>query len=738
VTLVAPAPGALFFPELIAGPGALAPEQRAALEAFFAELAARRQFPLHSAVLWNALVWGLDVDSGTYLEAPIDDLAVVHHAVRCDAVPVGAFVKVPFGGPGATGHDEFWGEVVYKEGRAEGLEGAWVPAELSGAPAAVSVDDDGRRHAVVREALVIDFDAILEANPHDLQRQSERRQCIDLRRHVVVDAVYDVTPGELGTEREHNDAELDDATFFAHWMVEHHAQTLRQGVFGAGLGPDALSSDAVLVETLVSSLATIEDIASTAPGCRTWRGYLFDEAAYEARVADTEDVLGGADMEHLARSLSSVPRGETVAYAGLSTRVAEEFGDDAQLHGPDWATVVCHQSTFTLEWLERAAPDGVLATSSGPVHLRLDDEWQAGGVWRAQALLSGPDPICSLPSDLALGLGYAEANGLALSWPETPEEGRLEADPEAFETTPTDLGARVVLSATDIDTGRLRLPAAFLEEVRVTLVDRGQSQLVVRVVAEDYDLGPTERTHWVAPSTDTDGVLPALIGVAWVWPFVVGLRAEVIWTRGTTVVDVTARLRLEPLVLGDTMFRWDCDEVLYARAAGLTPPLVTTRARTLRDLILEVFRTKARADAEGHRRATLAQLSFAVYGPGTSAAARGAVEVVVATLCKEGVLTEEPHAGPGGAHFYVWSPRLRPGTRVADRDTLNAYQGHMVRYVREHEVGLHLRRLTVSPEATPWRAAQYRAEWEACGRPWWLPAELPRGYTFVQKHVRGH
>lgn len=733
MTITVPELGDLFYPELVVGPDALSSEQRSNLEAFFAAVALRRNFPVHTTVLWNALVWGFDLDTGTYREAPIDDLAVVKHATRVDAVPVGAFVKVPFGGIDASGLDEFWGEVIYKEGRALGIESPWVAPDLSGAPATIATDDAGRSFVLLREGLIIDFDAILEPNSHDFERQRERGRCIDFRHHVVVDAVYDVADGH------HNHAELDDATYFAHWMASHHGTTLRQGRFGAGLSPDALSDDAVFLEALVSTLSSIEEIASGVSGCRSWRGYLFNDEAYCRRVADKESALGGGDLEHLARGLASIPKGDSVAYAGLGTRLDEEFGDDAELHGPGWATVICHQSTFTVDWLKQSAPEGVLPTPGGRVHLRIDDSWQAGGVWRAQALGHNPDPICVLPSDLALGLGYAEATGRPLEWPEVTQGGELEPDPEPFETAATEIGARVVLTGADVDNGRLRLPSDFADSVRETLLQRGQSQLVVRLTAEDYKVDHSDRSHWVSfqhGAIDRDFASNALIGIEWVWPFVDGLRAEVIWTRGMTAIDVTARLRFEPLVIGDVIFGWDCDGVRYARGAGLTPPLITTRAHTLRDLVLGVFRTKAHADADGQRRATMAQLSFAIYGPGASVAARRAIEVVVRTLLSEGILIEEPESAPQATSLYVWSPTLTPSTRVADRDTLTAYQEHMVRYVRAHEVGLHLRR--ISDRASTEREEHYRSEWEAAGQPWWLPTELPLGYTYVRKHVRGH
>jgi hypothetical protein len=699
------------------------------LISYFRSLVDVRGFPLHSTVLWNALAWGFDTASGCYPQAPIDDLVVVTHSSSGTAVPLGTFVRVPFGGQAVGGRDEFWGEVVYKEGRSVDIESSWAPPGLSGAPASVEADEAGMTTSTIREALIIDFEALIAPNPHDLLRQSERGVAIDSRNHVVLDSVYRADATESG-HTGLNEADLDDATFFARWMVANYAESLRRGSFGAALGAGALAEDAVLLEVLVSTLSTIETLAGEVPGCRSWRGFLFDAAAYEDRCRDTENALGGSDMARMVWSLASIPHGENVCYSGLGPRLTQDFGDDAEFHGPGWATITCHFSTFILEWLGLNATAGVLTTASGPVHLRLDDSWQSGGIWRAQRVVEGRDPICMLPPELALGLGYAEASGVVLRWPELAElEEALEAEPETLEISATELGARVVLSATDIDSERLRLPFAFATEVAVTAES---AQVIIRLCVEDHDLESSERTH---PIALVDGT--SLFGVCWPWPFVVGLRAEVVWTRGTGVIDVTARLRPEPLVIDGVEFRWDCDEVVYARSAGLTPPLVTTRAINLRDLILGVFRARTRPDDDGFHRASLAQLSFAIYGAGASDAARRALETVVETLCAEGILIRESAIDLTSPARFAWLPAQRQGTRVADRDTLTHFQGANTRYVRAHEVGLHLRRLWVSEVATRDREVQYRSEWEAAGRPWWLPSALPPGYTFVRKHVRG-
>jgi len=87
---------------------------------------------------------------------------------------------------------------------------------------------------------------------------------------------------------------------------------------------------------------------------------------------------------------------------------------------------------------------------------------------------------------------------------------------------------------------------------------------------------------------------------------------------------------------------------------------------------------------------------------------------------------------------YVWTPAIGRTTRVVDRSLLEENgAGTMARFVRQpYDIGLFLRRLTVSEVASEERCREYRRVWEEVGRPPWLPPELPPGKTFVIPHAR--
>ena len=79
------------------------------------------------------------------------------------------------------------------------------------------------------------------------------------------------------------------------------------------------------------------------------------------------------------------------------------------MQGCAYVTAVCHANAYVADTLCAASSkSGVLDDG---VHLRLDDDWQAGGIWRAERVA---DPehysLKTVPPALPLGLGYAESD----------------------------------------------------------------------------------------------------------------------------------------------------------------------------------------------------------------------------------------------------------------------------------------------------------------------------------------
>lgn len=689
------------FMALLRGADALSADELALLQDYLHELCVARGFPLSPAVCWNALCWDFDLERRRYADAPLEQLFEVRNGETLDALPVGAFVRVPAG----RSQDEFWGEVVYKEGRSVPLDSKLVPPAASGAPAVTTIEDDGRTTALLREALVVDFDAIAEPTAQSLERQRQRASVIDERHHLIVDARYDLAG-----------ADLDDATYFARWMVTNLREALVQGRFGAALSDDALADDDLLYSAVIASITALRDVMAGVPGCAMWRDYLFDLEAYESRfeVEVNEPPLGSSDMEHLARMLTHLPAHEPVAYSSLGALLLELGGGGADLYGPAWATAVCHVSHFLIEWLEQNAPDGWCDSRDGTVHVRLDDAWLVGGVWRTERLTSGFSAYCTIPPEVPLGLGYAEASGSL----------RPENDLEStIVVTATQVSMSVSLMVPDVAQSRLRLDRGTLDVIATTIRDR----VVVRLGVEGLSLLPAEATHSATLHRASDEVA-SLWGVEWPYPFCAGSRVSVVWVRGSAAVDVTLYRRAEPFTIGEYIYEYECDEHLFARGNGIPEPL-SSRGRTLRDLVLDVIRRRADDRPDGCRQVSFERVLVGVYGPDAPSSAISSIRLTLDSLVSDGSLLSEDG-------LFIWCPGASRATRVGDVD-LSDYDDHDPRYVRLHGVRIFLRRLHVSERATHERELLYREEWAREGRPLGLPPELPKGYTFVRPHERG-
>ncbi len=689
-----------FIPLLLRGVGSLTPEEVSRLESYLRELCIVRGFPLNPVLCWNALCWDFDLERGQYADAPLEYLSEVRHGATIEALPVGAFIRVPVG----RGHDEFWGEVVYKEGRSVPLNSSWVQPQFSGAPAAI-VEEHGHYSSVLTEALIVDFDAISEPTGQSFERQRQRASVIDERHHLVVDARYDAT-----------DAELDDATYFARWMITHLRDPLIQGRFGAALSDAALADDDLLLSALIASITALREVMSQVPDCVMWRDYLFDLDAYDRRMTPdvNEPPLGSSDMAHLARMLTHLPTHSSVGYSSLGSLLVELGGGGADLNGPDWATAVCHASHFLIEWLAEKAPDGWLDSRDGTVHVRLDDAWLTGGIWRAERLTDGFSAYCAIPPEVPLGLGYAEASG-ALFVANEPE-------PEIV-VTATQISMSVSLTIADVAQNRLRLDRGVLD----TIADSIGEIVIARLGVEGLSLEPQVSAQATKVHRNPDEVA-SLWDLEWPYPFCAGSRVAVVWVRGSSALDVSLRRRTDPFVIGEFTYEYECDERLFARGNGIPEP-PSSRGRTLRDLVLDVIRRRGDELSDGCRQVSFERVLVGVYGPDAPISAATSIRLTLQGLAAAGTLVED-------GDLFVWCPGSSRATRVGDVD-LSGYDDYLPRYVRLHDVRIYLRRLHASESATPERKRMYLEEWIREGRPLGLPSELPDGYTFVRPHERG-
>ena len=686
-----------FVPELLLGYHAIEPTDRRNLSDFLVAVVRRRAFPLHVASLWNALYFGYDINDQGYFGRGINlDRIPQRQMGREDAaLPVGGFVGVQ------TPSNELWAEVVYKEGRHEQVTCDWVPAAISGAPA-VRTERNARTVATVREALVLDYSAFgpnwNDIRPAKFARLLRQGRWLDRFGHLVMDALY---PPEA--------AALDDATFYARYLFEQHREGL--GLLASYLGSDANDDD--LWAHLLTSMRTVGDIAQMCPELASWRGYFFDRADFDASIADegADTRFGADDLRHLFRRLSHLPSHERVVYSAIGPQILDVLGrqglDDeewALVEGPRYVRAMCYANAYVRDRLAEDAPDGVLANGC---HLRLDDSWQAGGIWRAETMR---DPLASLvriPPTLALGLGHAS----------TGSSDQFEEDESAVSiVTSSQVGWCVSLTRQDIDAGIFRLsPSAGdavsdCEGVKVRLRHGGEA---IDQFAARYD------SKW-RRVTEID----------WPLDFYPGICVFGNLERGGKIIKLRTEPLTRPMTIDGHELRYRFSEAIYRRYREPISLGVISEASSLEDLIHLVFRRRGHEAPNGGRALSIAELLTAILGPDPSPESSRPIRLALQQLDLE-----------YSDGVYIWYPRVSRRTGVLDRELLAAYgeasHSRIRRIVRRHWVPMFRRRLPEGRHAGSEKRADYSRALREAGLNGLYGPELPDGYTWVKGHSRG-
>jgi hypothetical protein len=685
-----------FIPELLIGHEAIEPTDRRSLSDFLVAVVRCRGFPLHVTNLWNAVYFGYDIDEPGYLGRGInlDRVPLCQMGQQGSALPVGGFVRVQ------TPTEELWAEVVYKEGRHEQVTCDWVPAAISGAPVQAT-EHDGQGNSTVREALVLDYSAFgpnwNDIRPSKFARLLRQGRWLDRFGHLVMDAHY---PTEA--------AALDDATFYARYLFEQHREGL--GLLTSYLGSDANDED--VWAHLLMSIRTVGDIAGGCPELASWRGYYFDRAEYSASVTDqsADTRLGADDLRHLFKRLANLPGRERVVYTAIGPQILDVLGrqglDDAEralVEGPKYVRAVSYANAYVRDRLADDAPEGILANGC---HLRLDDAWQAGGIWRTEAI---PDAVASLvriPPTFALGLGYAS----------TQADDQCGGEEEIPIITSSQTGWCIALTRLDIDAGVLRLSAAAngaladVEGIKVRL--RHDGEAIDQHVAR-YD----RRARRV-------------VDIEWPWDFYPGIYVFGNIERGGKLVKLRTELLSRPETIDGHELRHQFAEAVYRRERKPISRETLQVATSLEDLIHAAFRQRGRQTATGGRALSLVELLNAILGPGYTPETSRPIRLAVQALNLD--FTDG---------LYVWYPRITPRTRVLDRTLLAAYgeasQERIRRIVRRHWVPMHLRRLTGGKQASQEKREDYARALRESGLHGVFQPELPASYTWVIGHARG-
>ncbi|GAB2740884.1 hypothetical protein [Amycolatopsis magusensis] len=729
---------------------------RERLTRYLSALVAARRAPVHLNVAFNAAYFGYDLTTGGYVGGPLrlEDFPGVRFGETTEALPVGAMVNI------AAGEHPLYAEIAYKEGAHPELSpDGTVPAWLSGAPAGAvgpGVTDAGAGEVVLRERLVADVDAFgqdFSLTRPRLDRLRRRGRWLDADGHLLLDARY----------HSRSEADLDDTTLYARYLLTRARTQLLS--MAAPMPLSTVLSDQAGEEQLAAALSgvlgTIADALASLPELRLWRGYAMTRASLAARLADPGP-LGGDDLGSLAAGLarSAVPsaRGRwapdrAVTYTAIGPRLRTMHDSAAQLVGAGYATAVCHANVVISDYARRETDDttGLL---HGQVHLRLDDPWQGGGVWRGEhptSRYTHVDPV------EALGLGWqSTVDDLEpeLALRPSPDETDTAPEPEeadefdALVVSDSQLSWTHALRLTHLLEQRLALP----DHVATQMRDSGLTGVSLRLLLshDGYDLDPDEATQTV--QTRLSG-RPQLTGVDWPLEFFPGIVLTSTWGRGASVIRATTTLLDTAVTLDDIQIEHRYDPRILTRDAAPGQPARGATARrpapatlTLPQRVLRAVRRLGLLDPDGRAVLLRTHLPRAVYGTADSASVAeldsAVAELIAAGALRTGTVTIDVHGRPcvtdldgaPTAQTLVYEPRplTGPPRAAASPHAAGALEQ---KYLRTHHVAGHLRWIKDRGQTATDKAKQaYRRDRERFGLGG--AAELPEGYTYISPFNR--
>ena len=736
----------LFVPQMLLGFDALEPADADRLTRYLAALVARRGV-VHTIVAFNAVYFGYDLTFGGYVGGPVDfdRFEQVTFGETTAALPVGAMVNV------ATGADPLFAEVVYKEGAHSALrDNGDVPGWLSGAPAGARGPDappEPQAAPVLTERLVVDFDAFgpaLVATVAKLDRLRRRGKWLDADGHLLLEARYASA----------EDAEAADTEFYAGYLLTRGREQLLAGPLPLLLTDDA--GEDQLAAAVRAALDTVAAALASIGTLRVWRGYAFSRAAFGARLA-SPGVLSRDDLAALAAAIGRpgpVARrrfagpAATVRYTAVGPLLRTVSGAAPQLVGLGYPAAVCHANTVIGDYARREADDdGVLPSGA---HLRLDDSWQGGGVWRAS---DPPGPYARIDPLVPLGLGWIESQQpLAADPPPQPvaepelasgddvePSDDLESGADLLSVTDSHLSWTVTLRLAHTLNGHAAVPDRVVEEFGTAgLV---AAKLRLRLTHDGYELDPQDTDQAVAVTQV--GPRARLTGIEWPLEFFPGIVLTFTWQRGAVVLRAGSTLLEAPVTIDGTGYEHRYDPAVLTRdtapgcarrGGGARGPL------TLRERVLRAVRRAGNLDPDGVAVLPRDLLADLVYGRDAGAAGAVAVEPVVDAMLADGTLTVEaasvgddglrwPPTGPGQQMaVLVWRPRPVVGLTRQH----GAPEPDLSRYVREFAVAPFLRRLPYGAHASAEARAEYKRLLARYGR----TGDLPTGYTLVREHTR--
>ena len=391
---------------------------------FLVAAAAQRGGSLSIPVAWNCLALGYDLRTGQYSSEFLDweALPVIALDDEIELLPTGALAAFRTGGGGQVPC-----EVVHREGDHALLspDGS-CPAWLSGAPAGL---DASPRHLqdlpegpiVVPERLVLDAFAF----------GSDRRQSLRRLTGRWLGAFGDLSVRTRYASPEQ--AEMPEARLYTSYLLTRQKPLLEAILTGAGLRPAGTSdwTEAELAEALLASLSRVDDLLTLA-GLVRWREQAVHPEHYE-RFTASRLTLTPDDVRAFALSSARLVLAETgrrnrqnvssTAYIAIGSFLRDRCGGRAedQFTGPAYPTTLATAQAWLTEYLESTG--GVVPVAGQQVHVRLDDAWQGGGIWRAELVAGQNGQATVLPPQPGPASGRAVESDLdkvdlplALGW----------------------------------------------------------------------------------------------------------------------------------------------------------------------------------------------------------------------------------------------------------------------------------------------------------------------------------
>lgn len=281
-------------------------------------------------------------------------------------------------------------------------------------------------------------------------------------------------------------------------------------------------------------------------------------------------------------------------YTAVGPLLRTVSGAAPQLAGLGYPAIVCHANAVISDYARREADDdGVLSSGA---HLRLDDGWQGGGVWRAS---DPPGPYARIDPLIALGLGWIESQQpLTAEPPPQPAEpeltpvndvevpDNLDSGADLLSVTDSHLSWTVTLRLAHTLTGVAALPDRVAEELETAgLVG---AKLRLQLTHDGYDLDPHDANQ--AVTVTRVGSRARLTGVEWPLEFFPGIVLTFTWQRGAVVLRARSTLLEAPVTIDSTEYEHRYDPAVLtrdtapgcARRGGGDHGPLTLRQRVLR------------------------------------------------------------------------------------------------------------------------------------------------------------